>query len=489
MANSKGQIVVLLIIVAALGGLGVLIFRPKHPPAELPQPAQGQLSNDLDLDFYVDGSGSMKNFLDAGDGAGEKYNYLHHFLVGCDSRLWNPPAESGWNGLRPKFWRFGAHITELPREGVLTKLTDHPNGFTDDDGTQVPGFNESKTSIELAVNHTRPDHRAGAHKLKIIVTDLYETNGANVIPAEGLVKQYLQNTGAVAIYAIRNPYTGNVEDLPALKGKSLPKGAADTMPFYIIVAGENAADVYHAQEVLMSGATGEALGRAFEQHRALQLYFSKDPGWRYTNLTSRNLDWKVDKADLGIGDPAPKPGPNSIPLLVLRGGKVKVTLPWPQQVLDKTGRSAPDRENLQVRTIIKSGNKPNGDHAARKAVTADFCPGAARAICATIDRGRFPEKGTYLVEFQIVATHPSNELDTKSDTISKWSIEDDEELDIADRGQKFPKLPGVPGEHPGRTPNLMHFLTSLEGRVYEVNDVDKDPVRVATYDLYVEAGR
>jgi len=502
MPNSKSNLAVFVVLLVALGALVWKLFSPT-PPSAIPAPVQASLSPKINIDIYVDGSGSIKNFLKAGKSGSQGENSLLAFLAACENELSNPPATGGWSHENNPvgFWRFGADAPARLASGELRILANNPDGYM-----QVRGFGARRTSIEIPVKHD-PQEKASARvpELKIIVTDLYQTDGTNSKPAEALADKYLTDAGAVAVYGIRNPYWGPVEDLPALKGASLPPGAADTMPFYIIIAGDNAADVYHMQEVLLNASTiGPVLRNAFKQGRAFSMYFSKDPGWRALSAgavrtASVTVDWRDPndkKKRLGIGPPLKENfNGSSLDLLTIRKGKAMVRFSSAKQVNGKTQNETPIGDDPQIHTLAyvrRSAGRGQPERErymkAEDAVSAGPCPNLQypniNDVCATFDYDRLHSyKGAYLFEFDAVANEKADVAGVTSSQMKRWNIEDSEESRIS----AFPSIPGVDGLHPGRTPNLSGILTALQNRVFTVTDPAEHPVVLTRYELYVEA--
>lgn len=489
MANGKAQIGLFVVLAVALAAIGWAIFHPRLA-VTLPEPRLGgELSQSIDIDFYIDGSGSMRNFLPADAKIRRSGYYLLDFLTACEGTLREPPARGGWGDPRVRFWKFGGSVAPLPDQGDLSLLARHPEGYKDGKKT-LPGFVEERTSIQVPIDHNAsPPGRSG---LKMIVTDLYQSNGAIEQPAIELAERYLKDSGAVAIYGVRNRYSGPVEDLPGLHGASLPD-AADSMPFYIIIAGDRAADVYHAEEVLMTGSTGTALKQAFADKRAFFMYFSKDPGWR--SHAQPQVNWRVGngKEKSGAGE-LREHYHGSLALLSLREGKVGLTFSRQQPEAPADYEPTPVAKGVIVRALAEAagpkGQKQSAEHSenesAEKAAKAQLCE-AGLSVCVTIDRSRLHRGGEYLFHFEALAEAPSDTLDPDGPTIRNWSIDSGHVAEMAAGDRKFPPLPGLSEQHPGRTPNLSQFLKALQGRMFLIHNVVADPVRVATYDLYVEA--
>jgi hypothetical protein len=270
MGKGSPAVPILLVLVVAVGGLlAWIILHPRHSSIEL-LPPTGKLSPEVHIDVYVDGSGSMKNFLNGGAVA----NTYKDVLENCEFALTSGTSQGGWDPARRnvQFWKFGpeAGPVLLKGESPLRTLAEDPNQYDAPD-----------TPIETAVNANPPGQTAGTKELEIIITDLYQSEGKPEKVGLALEDQFLKkgDEGAVAIYGVRNPYKGSVDkhDLsPVGHGKLLD--AATSMPFYIVIAGENAADVRHAQELLTGGQFGSPLRQAERDGRLFAVYLSRNAG-------------------------------------------------------------------------------------------------------------------------------------------------------------------------------------------------------------------
>lgn len=464
MGNAKPLVGVFLVLGLILAGAVFFVLRGGRETRYLaPSPEEGRLSPSLFVDVYVDGSGSMQNLL-----AGRGENYLHNLLIHLDSVLNNPPVRNGWSPITPSYQKFGARLTPLHDVGALSHLANTPKDF-----------NEPKTPIEVPA---RDNPHPGSNALKIIITDLYQSDQANEKPAIAITDRYLSKaSGAVAVLGIRNPYVGPVEDLPGLHGRSLAN-AADSMPFYVIIAGENASDVRRMERLLLD-ETG--IQGAFRADRGFTAFFSKDPG----DFTEQSpaLNWMPhgphkDRA-VGRVDPSGQPHIDS---LTLHSGTVQVR--WPLTAQDVGASQAPIGSQLSLRSTALVSNRPREVKAettgTEKAAEACDTP---PAVCVAIDRNRLKHDRPYLFRFDVVADAPSDQFGQDSALMKQWNIEPGDVEKISLTGDhKFPPQAHVPGAHPGMTPDLAQFLGALQGQTFHQKNGDTDLVRTATYYLYVK---
>ena len=472
MGNAKPLVGIFLILALILAGAVALAFHRSTGTAYFePVPDEGRLSPALNVDVYVDGSGSMQNLL-----AGHGENYLHEFLTHCESVLRNPPTRNGWDPMAISYQKFGAKLTPLREVGALSHLANSPKDF-----------NEPRTPIEMAARdnpHGNPNSGSSQRtsEIKIIVTDLYQSDQANEKPAIALTERFLtQPSGAVAVLGIRNPYSGPVEDLPGLHGRSLAN-AADSMPFYIIIAGDKAADVREIERLLIA-ETG--MQGAFASKHAFAAFFSKDPGEFHQDLPTFNWTPFGPHGKRAVGLPEPS-DQDHIESLTLRKGVVQVR--WAGSPLDVPPYEIPagQQPELRITPLVstkKGEAKPASGLVTKAASPCDW----PKSVCTEIDWSKLKTGRPYLFRFDIVEDAPSDNFRQDSPTMQPWDIEAaDVEMIAGSGSKKFPPRPGVAGAHPGMTPNLSQFLSALQGQTFHEKNGDTDVVRGATYFLYVE---
>lgn len=433
------------------------------PPLPAPRDDAPQLSNALDINVYLDGSGSIKHFLQSAPGGSDpvQTNYFKDLLDKAESSLTNPPGNGHWRDVHLNFYRFGSGRapTPLARNGGLQQMSVDPSLFTE-------GNTLIETPIQTASATSRNDTGEPRPELKIIITDLYQSNGQLEKPADALADKYLRgDSDAVGVLAVRNRFTGPVEDLPGTpRGKTLPD-AADTMPFYVIAAGP-AADVHHALEVLEKG-TG--LDAALNKGLATTFFFTRapraitHPDYRFTDGTRSLMSGNYKG--------------QHIPLVQLTSGKLKLNWSDP---FDAQNRAVPlGEESLEFKVSVASpGGVETEDPAA--AESAQPCPGTL--LCATIDRAKLGKGKTYVFRIDRVALQPADTLQPDSSALHAWNIEIPQAEQIsASPNPQFPAVQGLRDLHPGMTPDLSKFLKALQGAMFH------DKVRLTSYYLYVQA--
>ena len=485
MGNGKSVWLVFVLLVSVLAGLvAFMIFRPATVYLE-PKPTTGQLSDAVDIDVYVDGSGSIKNFLTA-EGVGE--NYLREFLANLELTLDAASAESGWRDKPVRIWKFGSPKGPelMPRKGDLRDKALNPGDF----------FTAPKTPIDTAINHA-PPLGEGHAELKIVVTDLYQSDGKPEEIAEKHAKELLVGgKGAIAVYAVRNPYAGPVDDLPGAAGALKP--GTTSMPFYILVAGDNAADVRHLQQVLLTGSTKDALTHAAKDH-LFSAYFSRDPGdfarepAKLSDKTS--ADGETDSEKPSGSAELEASSPDGIARVDLRRGQVRVTWPAPQA----TGLNEQAvTQNLKLRTtawLLAQGKKasaapprPKEDEAALRRISQ--CRKDQPGLCIVLNRKGLEKGRTYLLQLDLVAGESDGKnpiFYVDSPLMQRWNLSAAEIGHIAASSGEFPLNPALKGgEHPGKTPNLSQLLNAMQNYEFQNTGDAAEPVRAATYYLYVK---
>ena len=475
MVNGKSQNGVLLVLVAVAVVVGALVYRSLRsnvppvpsPPAQPPQAADAKPApHPVDIDVFVDGSGSIKHFLQtppltkgSNEPADARTNYLKDFLVNCEPTLKNAPGDE-WTLKLPRFFTFGDHVTQLQGESALRILSDHPESF-----------NAGRTEVEVPVREpartaTSADKPA---ELKIIVTDLYENGGEMERPADALAAEYLKddaNPGAVAILGVRNPFFGDVEDLPGTPPRQTLPNAADSMPFYVIVAGP-AEDVRHCMDVLLDRTR---LGEALHNGHAFELFFSRKPQARTRTLPALRPA-VYSRIDDNYKD-------SGIQMISLAHGIIAAS--WTDRAQDADNQPVALGQNYRLRRSaqrLQPDDTLVDDPAAAAAASPCDDP---EAVCEKIDRARLDKGKIYLFRFNQDAMNPAPVLNPGGKLLADWNIETADAEQISQRTKQFPLDKSI-GGRPGKTPDLSLFLRSLQGQMFH------SPVPIASYYLYVQA--
>ena len=533
MAESKSQGILVLVAVLVMAGLGGAIFylvRHQYAPfPPVPPDAKSQAAAagaPIDINVYVDGSESMWHLQNAGQGSNYLSNFLNNFRTTLDPLTGGKPPHS---------WKFGkfdkgrgkdAPASVLPLDDVR-QLVNAPKGV----------FSASKTPIEVAVDDEPKPEDPGA--LRIIITDLYQTDYDTAKFQGPLGEKYLADDAhAVEIFAIRNPFDGEVEDLPGLGDRALTK-AADTMPFYVIVAGRTP-DVLRVREAFLNTA-GDGIADAMKEHRAIEMLFTRNsgevsqtapiievPSRRKPGDNAPDDTWERKtndaKASFVMVSTKRADEQREFTLVTLRqSGKFRVKWCLPPIEsnpghVETTGRPEtsgdcqPSGEaaqrggksnlSLEVHAFLEQKidaapakgqkHKPASFESTevqlpRGAVTPASCGGDSAFRCAVIDNTRLQQKGRYLFRFDVIATRPElgareSFFEPGTPLMRQWNITTSEAVSMSrNPAAKFPAVEGVAGQNPGMTPQLAAFLQALQATVFN------SPVHIVSYYLYVEA--
>lgn len=439
---------------------------PASPKIVAPKDDVPGPSDALYINVYVDGSGSMKHFLQQPSPkegpTPVQTNYFKKLLDKCETSLRNAPGTGGWKDVRLNFWKFGSgkEPSKLDAGGLQRMSTD------------LSAFSEGNTLIETPVESPGQDVAIGVTPLpevKIIITDLYQSNGQLEKPADALADKYLRNDkDAVGILAVRNPFTGPVEDLPGTpRNKTLPN-AADSMPFYVIVAGP-AADVRHVLESLLDRAE---LKDALQQKLAAEFLFTRAP--RASQMQGVKFEGEdFSKVSLDYqGQHAP----------LVQVGSGKLTMNWQDAKENESpGVKLAAGETLEFAALQAGLNGSLAADPDAQAAVA-MCGGGGTLLCATFDRAKLAKGKTYVFRINRVLTGPADTLEPASSELKNWNIEiSDAERISANPEPRFPAVPGLQDARPGMTPDLSKFLKALQGQMFH------DKVHVTSYYLYLQA--
>ena len=321
-------------------------------------------------------------------------------------------------------------------------------------------FNQRQTFIDRPILHsTDPDGKRP--QLKIILTDLFQNEGDVARLSPELDNRYVKDESrAVGVLGIRSVFDGSMDDLP---GK-VPAGAADSLPFYFLIAG-NIADVRHAIDVLTTQVVKNGLPK--DQH--LALVFTKKQG----SQVERRL--KVLPAD------PQRPGYRSMGTLVAGAAERGIPMIQPNREVKLKLESFPDKEffamgphlsignaqeSLEKKaTVFRNGVKPEVNDAPALTVEPDM-------KTLIIDPERLPPKSITLFELDVYAK-PGDYAG-----IEPWGLELEEARKVV-QNQKFDLDPKT-HSRPGRTPNLRFFLQMLGNAMFQ-----KNKILLGRYYLYV----
>jgi hypothetical protein len=184
-------------------------------PEGLEEPAP-EPSRSVEVHFYLDATQSMQGFLYQPAG---RTNYFRTLLDHIGGILFDTWADHP----QVHYWGFGRN------EPWKIEIRDY---------LEPKAFNGTKTFIDQAIMHTPPANagqQTSLPRLKIIVTDLFQEGNNMDKLAVNLSDTLNDPAQAVGVVGIRNPFDGPIDDLPG--GQTLHKGAAESLPFYLLVIG------------------------------------------------------------------------------------------------------------------------------------------------------------------------------------------------------------------------------------------------------------
>jgi hypothetical protein len=400
----------------------------------LPPPdGASAVSKSIDLHFYLDSSGSMKNFLVAAKPG--QTNYFTRVLNKAGDIL----SES-WNA-NVSFWRFGdGEPRQLDGDGLSKFLV--PAAFTD-----------KSTHIEKAIadktHATGEPSGVDRHQVKVILTDLFQDKDGAGKLAVLLDEAYLnQESMAVGVLGVRSAFHGK----PDLPGHPDPD-AADSMPFYFLISGQ-APDVRFAIKHLV-----EDLKIADQDY--FKIVFTQRP----VEHLVHNL--KVNAVGI-TQDDRPVPGSrNRFPVLTRVRKDVKVSMEEP-----------PEEQKVNLGPHIKLGVHPkvmavafrrgqgSPDSKAQEGLTLALNE-EPRQI--TIHRSALDANTMYRFQIDLM-----EDWEQPLANLDPWNLESPQDL-VNDRYPEDAK-----GGRPGRTLSLRHFLNVLRLKM------SQHETPLARYYIYVQ---
>ncbi len=409
------------------------------PAAPLPEDADAgpaPVSRKVDLHFYLDASGSMKNFLTAPK-AGQ-HNYFEKVL----NQSGNILSES-WDA-SVTFWRFGeGEPRQLDADGLRKFLS--PAAFTD-----------RSTHIEKAIQHNvhgpQEPARADRHPVKVILTDLWQNdNGAGDL-AQRLDDAYLnQEPMAVGVLGIRSAFHGK----PDLPGRADPD-AADSMPFYFLISGM-APDVRFVIKHLV-----EDLKIADKDY--FQIVFARGPADRVVHYL------KVSSADKKSGisqDDRLVPGSkDKFPVVTFVRHDLKLNM---EETLDQPRVTLGPYIKLSVHPKVTAMVYRKGLGAPDLKAQDELTVSGDEPRQITIHRTAMEAGAMYRFRIDLMEDWmlPLANLDS-------WNLESPQDM----VNNRFPE--DASGTRPGRTLSLRHFLNVLRLKM------SQHETPLARYYLYVQ---
>jgi hypothetical protein len=362
-----------------------------------------------------------------------------------------------WPDVTVRYWRFGKGDPQLiPNIRNFYVQRIDPNAKHD----PMWDFSEKETHIDAAIESNVPS-KGLRDELKIIVTDLFQTQNDLGKLATELNTGYLkQPDTAISVLCIRNSFFGKIYDLPN-ENDILPEGAADSLPFYILICGK-LPDVQHATELLkkrLKLSTESILSIIYSSHpipESTQPLRIKESGdyTVYTNLVKGAEEERIPQVAISKGKLVEIPLTEEFPGETVRSvvntafklqKSLNVTAQkWGKSDYENFKPDDPDKPAFQV------------DSSQRKII---------------VDGSQLEKRTVYLVSMDLQAA-PGDLSEVNS-----WGLRRGDFKSIMDQ-KKFDET--KEGHRPGKTPNLDYFLQTLTDRVFQ------NPVPLARYYLYVK---
>jgi hypothetical protein len=411
-------------------------------PGDVDQPAPTQ-SPSVEINFYLDTTQSIRGFLHQPPG---KANYFRDVLDKVGGIL-----AGTWDRAEPHFWGFGG-----PR----------PEPIEIRNYLSPEAFGGTRTFIDHAITH-EPPQRPGQTKLprvKIVITDLFQDHNDMDRLAVDLSRTLDDPSRAVGMLAIRNPFDGAIDDLPG--GQTLPRGAAESLPFYMLMIGP-VADVTHCVREFSTRLgmdelpTDQKLAIVFGRHTVSRLQrkllvvpAEKRPGYSPKDSKVRNA------RELGI------------PYLadVRRDLHLSIKNECPDTQLNQLGAYMRISRTPVLKAFrwAKDGWTEGTEPAAAVSIAGGLAVDGRGCMQGDVrlDRSRLQKNAVYLFQIQLTGER------TDFANLGAWFVDLKDLPDIVDKGAYKDKV--------GKTPNLRHLLQTLSSKMFE------SQIPLARYYFYVE---
>ena len=480
-SRTRRLAVLVFLALVVLGGCtrtsaGTSTVKP-FPYADDAPPSQQPAT--VDINFYLDTSGSMKGFLNEppvhkpGSSGNSKAvssayqtNHFAELLQKAPSFLqvrWLPSPQGANPTISIKYWKFG---TATP-----TKINDIRLYAAKDQ------YSDKTTHIQNAIKHQPPE--VGPRQVKIIITDLFQSGEDQDLVAAALNTFLTDKNSALGIVGIRNPFYGNIDDLP--KGGVIPAKGVDSLPFYALITG-SVADVRHTiklieNEMCNLGPEDEYFDVVFSERltRNLRQQIAFGPGTRSgAGINSHDSMIPGAKQDnVPQFDMIRRPEVACSEQFFLDGESVSRVPGLVPQLHVKLWTWSKDKYNwVEVPDSSKSNMfSPHGQPVLPKegqhTVLKD--PGL------NIKSDSLPGGTYYLVQYELTAQYDSAAARGGEETYSAWNMDPSDAIAAVRQG----KFDEVNGKLSGKTLNLYSFLRLLSYNTFS------SPVTLARYYVYL----
>ena len=406
------------------------------PTVPLPEDANSApaVSQKVDLKFYLDASGSMKNYLGPAR-PGQTPNYYEQAL----NKL-RPILTQSWEG-KFTFWKFGKGEPVLLPDNDLSPFRS-PQAYTYPD-TYI---NEAITHNPKSLSAADPEW----HPIRVILTDLYQNEDGAGELARLLDANYLnQEKLAVGVLGIRNAFHGK----PDIKGAAAD--GADSMPIYFLIAG-HAPDVYFLIDQLKQNLKLPATDY-------FQIVFGREPNGQLVRK------WQISQADKKkvTEDDRMVPGAaGKFPVLTYVRRDVTLTIEQPGGGAGLSPYLQPSIHPKITAMTYRNGKGTDDPKAAEELTLPEQVD--PKNLQLTIHRAKMQDKTMY--RFRIDLVEGWDKLLTG---LEPWSIDSVQELNNG-------RFPEERGHRPGKTLSLGFFLNVLRLKMR------LHPTPIARYYLYAE---
>jgi hypothetical protein len=442
----------LIVVLLVLAGLvaAVVLHKPNHGgkasmlPPNISEEAPLTKSGSIEINFYLDITESMRGYLSQPEGRKNYFNEILDKALGI--------LKEGWTDARVHFWGFG---DEKPVPVELRNFLGKPDAFKG-----------RHTLIDKAIQDEppapKPPPPTPLPRLKIILTDLFQ-EGNDLDRLGVFLSDYLKDpTHAVGILGLRSPFDGAIDDLP--EDQKLPKGAADSLPFYLVITGP-IADVNQAMAELSRLLDLDKLPKdqkialVFGRRQVVQLNQKLVVSPAHPNKPGYTLEDDRVKGSAELGIPY---------LAGVRGDVELVASDFPSAALKKLGSHIKLAEKPVITASVWSGKEWTDAPEQASAVTVVPETGSIK-----VNHAKLLRRSVYLFEIDFAA-EPTDFGD-----LSPWYIELSDVPRIM-RNKAFDQVSG--GSRPGRTPDLRHFLQTLSSKMFLQSSIP-----LARYYFYVQS--
>jgi len=219
-----------------------------HPEYDLSDEIE-PLSEQLVVRIFIDATGSMKGYV--APGYSTNYAQIFTCLEGA--------ALGGWSNVKVEFHKFGTKVKPLEGRQYLKAAE---TGFYEDRDIN------QETNIQEAIEH-KAKTGGSTGELRIIVTDLFQSESDVVLLVKKLKDEYIKRNLAIGILGIRSQFRGTIYDV---RGGSFQYSSKENpeshRPFYMLMLGKHSDIVRYFERLKSSGLSfiSESNFAVFSRH-------------------------------------------------------------------------------------------------------------------------------------------------------------------------------------------------------------------------------